>query len=342
MAKKTTVKPISLGYRTVGSQANYTPLTGVLKGLTVGQDEPDSTEIEAEFFDSPFYIFYDGNPVTMTFELANYELSELPNLFGGSVANGNYEASPTAHTSEWEWKLDFSHGHSALVIYKGLTIGTLKKDADGALNYSVTITALVYNDGTTNHMYKIVGSGWTNPYPNARIELDGLIAPMAISEVVTDFANTDNIKIYGLTESNVVTASNSLGSITCYFDAAGGNAWEIGGSGEQRPIDVFVNGAKWFTIVEGTWTNLYQNATLEIDSGEYDITQTVASSIETPDFIIIGGVGQGITISGKHQNGESQTFAFAQDKWQAGTGVDLPLDIYANGQYWFTIVYDEG
>jgi hypothetical protein len=158
MSKATTVKAVSLGYRGVGDDGDYTPLMGVLKGLTVGQDEPDSTEIEAEFYDSPFDIFYDGNPVTMTFELANYDLEDLPDLFGGELdTNDDYEGETNAFTSEWEWKLDFGRGHQSLVLYRGLTMGTLKKDADGALNYSVTITALVYNDGTNDHMYKIVG-----------------------------------------------------------------------------------------------------------------------------------------------------------------------------------------
>lgn len=163
---KTTVKAISLQYGTVGG-AVTTKLMGVLKGLTIGQDEPDSTEVEAEFFDAPFDIFYDGNPVTMTFELANYDLSELPALFGGTykAAAGDdpeeYEAAANAYTSEHAWQLDFGRGHAALYIYKGLTIGTIKKDADGALNYSVTITSLVHTTGTgadaTDHMYKIVG-----------------------------------------------------------------------------------------------------------------------------------------------------------------------------------------
>lgn len=163
MAKTTTVKPIALGYRDVGASGDYTPLMGVLKGLTIGQDDPESTEIEAEFFDAPFDIFYDGNPVTFNFELANYDLSELPALFGGSTtaASGSdpasYEGAPNAYTSEHEWKLDFGRGNASLVLYRGLTIGTLKKDADGALNFNVTITALNYNDGTNDHMYKIVG-----------------------------------------------------------------------------------------------------------------------------------------------------------------------------------------
>lgn len=172
MAKKTTVKPISLGYRPVGSAASveYTSLMGVLKGLAISQDDPDSTEIEAEFFDSPFDIFYDGNPVTMTFELANYELSELTALFGGTATAAtasveeSYEGEANAYTSEHEWKLDFGRGYKALVIYRGLTIGTLKKDADGALNYNVTITALVYTDSNSvAHQYKIVGEKLPNP-----------------------------------------------------------------------------------------------------------------------------------------------------------------------------------
>ena len=160
MSKKTTVKTAMLSFRDVASSGAYTKLAGVLKGLTVGQDEPDSTKIEAEFFDAPFDIFYDGNPVTFTFELANYDLSELPALFGGSYdpSTDTYEGSANAYTSEHEWKLEFQRGNSALVLYRGLTIGTIKKDEDGALNYSVTITALNWTDtNSVEHMYKIVG-----------------------------------------------------------------------------------------------------------------------------------------------------------------------------------------
>jgi len=161
MAKKTTIKPIALGYRTVGSSGNYTPLMGVLKGLTLSQDEPESTEIEAEFYDSPFDIFYEGNPLTMSFELTNYDLEELPPLFGGSVdLEEDYEGNPVAYTSEWEWRLEFSRGFNAIVIARGLTEGTIKKDTDGALNFAVSITALIYHDTSTNPakdiMYKIV------------------------------------------------------------------------------------------------------------------------------------------------------------------------------------------
>lgn len=162
MAKKTTLKAVSLGYRAVGSASSvaYTPFMGVLKGLTITQDEPDSSEIEAEFFDVPFDIEYNGNPITFNFELANYDLNELPAIFGGTYDSTNdvYEAAASAFTSEHEWKLEFQKGNNALLIYRGLTIGTIKKDEDGALNYQVTITALNYNDGTTDHSYAIIGT----------------------------------------------------------------------------------------------------------------------------------------------------------------------------------------
>lgn len=134
MAKKTTVKPISLGYRNVGATSgDYTSMMGVLKGLTIGQDDPDSTEIEAEFYDAPFDIFYDGNPVTMTFELANYELSELSAIFGGTYTEGtaqveeSYEGATNAYTSEHEWKLDLAVVTSRLLSHAVLPLVRLRR-----------------------------------------------------------------------------------------------------------------------------------------------------------------------------------------------------------------------
>ena len=166
MSKKTTVKTAMLSFRDVAGTGAYTKLSGVLKGLTIGQDEPESTEIEAEFFDAPFDILYDGNPVKFTFELANYDLSEHPALFGGSYdqKTDTYEGAANAFTSEHEWQLEFQRGNFALVLYRGLTVGTIKKDEDGALNYAVTITALNYTDNNdVEHMYKIVGTAPTEP-----------------------------------------------------------------------------------------------------------------------------------------------------------------------------------
>lgn len=167
-AKNTTLKATMLGYREVGATTgNYTDLSGVLRGLTITQDEPESTSIDAEFFDSPFYIEYTGNPVTINFEWANYSLSEISALLGGERSAGSttsaeqYDA-PTSITSiEKEWKLDFGVGFKSLIIYRGALVATLKKDEDGALNYACTITSLNHNAGTDANpdyrIYSIVG-----------------------------------------------------------------------------------------------------------------------------------------------------------------------------------------
>lgn len=158
----TTLKAKMLSYRNVGATSgSYTDVAGVLKGLTITQDEPESTSIDAEFSDSPFYIEYTGNPVTINFELANYSLNELTQLFGGTVSNDIYEAPTQISSVEKQWKLDFGHGFNSLIIYKGQLVGTLKKDEDGALNYACSITSLMETyteEGTTKYRtYAIVG-----------------------------------------------------------------------------------------------------------------------------------------------------------------------------------------
>lgn len=159
MAKKTTLKTATLGYRAVGSSGDYTKVMGVLKGLTLTQDTPDATEIEAEFYDTPFDISYDGNPPVMSFSLVNFDLAELPALFGGTYdsATDTYDAAPNAYTSEWEWKLEFQKGNKAFVINKGVTLGVIGKEADGALAFNVTVTGLTHNDGENDHVYQIAG-----------------------------------------------------------------------------------------------------------------------------------------------------------------------------------------
>lgn len=156
MSKKTTLKTASLGYRAVGGSGEYTDVMGVLKGLTLAQDTPDETTIDAEFFDAPFDISYDGNPPVMSFSLVNYDLAELPNLFGGTydAASDTYDMPSNAFTTEYEWKLAFQKGNGAYIITRGVTIGTIGKEEDGALAFNVTVTGLTDENGKT---HKIVG-----------------------------------------------------------------------------------------------------------------------------------------------------------------------------------------
>lgn len=162
--QKITLKPTMLKYRDVGATSgNFTDLSGVLRGLTISQDEPESTTIDAEFFDSPFYIDNTMNPVTINFDWVNFELSELEALLGGSIVGNDYEAPTSATSPEKQWRLDFGVGYKSLTIYKGQLSATLKKDEDGALAYACTISSLVETyteEGTDKYrLYKISASG---------------------------------------------------------------------------------------------------------------------------------------------------------------------------------------
>lgn len=166
--EKTTAKIITLGYRPVGSLSTveYTPIK-MLKGVTISMDNWDEVTVSDEASDTPHLIYYNGKPLKVTFELPKYRLSDLVPIFGGTyTAAGtaieeSYEASIEAHTTELEWQIGFTYGNRYLVISRGLTMGIPKKDADGAFNYSVTITALTYDDGTAKHTYKIIGDAAT-------------------------------------------------------------------------------------------------------------------------------------------------------------------------------------
>lgn len=212
----TTLKAKMLGYRAVGATSgNYTDVAGVLKGLTITQDEPESTSIDAEFSDSPFYIEYTGNPVTINFELANYTLSELSDLFGGEVSSNIYEAPTQITSTEKQWKLDFGVGFNSLIIYKGQLVGTLKKDEDGALNYACSITSLMetYTDGNTTkyRTYAIVGPDQgSGGSAGKRVSGSVLSTSAALPHKFTDTTST----ITATLNQNKVVAIDMFSSIT--------------------------------------------------------------------------------------------------------------------------------
>ena len=174
MAKKTTIKTISLKYGAVrtaiGTEPTYTNCQGILKGLTLETSDPDAKTIDSEIFSNPFATIYQGKPIVMKFELTNYELGDLPALIGGSYAAGTaatagppattatantYDAPDDITPTNHEWKISFQSGFDSLVIFNGLTIGVAKKDAEGALNYQITITAQTLTVGNNNYSYRI-------------------------------------------------------------------------------------------------------------------------------------------------------------------------------------------
>ena len=169
MAKKTTIKTIKLQYGTVrtaiGTEPEtYTSCQGILKGLTLETSDPDAKTIDSEIFSNPFATIYQGKPIVMKFELTNYELADLPSLIGGTYTAGTagtpgtaniYDAPDDITPTNHEWKISFQSGFDSLVIFNGLTIGVAKKDAEGALNYQITITAQTLTLGDKNYSYRI-------------------------------------------------------------------------------------------------------------------------------------------------------------------------------------------
>ena len=217
----TTLKAKMLSYRDVGATStSYTNVAGVLKGLTITQDEPESTSIDAEFSDSPFYIEYTGNPVTINFELANYTLSELADLFQGTVSGNTYEAPTQITSTEKQWKLDFGVGFASLVIYKGQLVGTLKKDEDGALNYACTITSLMetYTSGGVEkyRTYAIIGPDQSSSGGGSTRAYGGAISGITSGSIPNTFTSSGATVVVSFNDwvsTSVASADCSVGDI---------------------------------------------------------------------------------------------------------------------------------
>jgi len=163
---KTSVKLIDFEYgplRTaIATAPTYTKCQGILKGFTLSEADPDANTIDSELFSAPFDTIYQGKPVVFKFDLVNFELSDLTPLFGGTYSAGTpgtvaatYDAPADITTTEHEWRVSFQRGFDNFILFDGLTIGTVKKDANGALGYSVTATAKILKLGDINYIYRI-------------------------------------------------------------------------------------------------------------------------------------------------------------------------------------------
>lgn len=163
---KTTVKLINFQYAPVRTAietapTTYTSCQGILKGLTLATADPDAKTIDSELFSNPFATVYQGKPIVMKFELVNFSLADLPPLVGGTYTAGTsgkadtYDAPNDITPTNHEWKVSFQSGLDSLIIFNGLTIGVAKKDADGAMSFSVTVTAQTLTIGSTNYSYRL-------------------------------------------------------------------------------------------------------------------------------------------------------------------------------------------
>lgn len=148
-----TYKCKGLSYAEVGGgdSAEYTPLMGVLEGLTITQDAAEETPINAEFYDFPFDNVGTLGSYAIEFDLVKYKPEEIVAMEGGKydAATGMYELPSSFQNVFKQFKLEFYNGIEYLIIWKGKVAtnwtGSDLKTAPVSLH--VKITALVDDAG---------------------------------------------------------------------------------------------------------------------------------------------------------------------------------------------------
>lgn len=153
-----TYKCKSLGYAEVGAgtEASYTPLMGVLEGLSISQETASESAINGEFYDTPLESVGTLGSYKIEFDLVKYKPGEIAAMEGGqfSSSTGLY-AMPSSFTNVYKkFKLEFHNGIDYIVIHKGKVAtnwdGTDLKTAP--LKLHIVITALVDDGGKTVEM----------------------------------------------------------------------------------------------------------------------------------------------------------------------------------------------
>lgn len=153
-----TYKCKSLGYAEVGAgaEASYTPLMGVLEGLSISQETASESAINGEFYDTPLDSVGTLGSYKIEFDLVKYKPEEIAAMEGGEfTASTGLYTMPSSFTNVYkQFKLEFYNGIDYIVIYKGKVAtnwdGTDLKTAP--LKLHIAITAIVDNDGKTVEM----------------------------------------------------------------------------------------------------------------------------------------------------------------------------------------------
>lgn len=153
-----TYKCKSLSYAEVGdgAEAAYTPLMGVLEGLSISQETASESAINGEFYDTPLESVGTLGSYKIEFDLVKYKPDEIVAMEGGEfTASTGLYTMPSSFTNVYKrFKLEFYNGIDYIVVYKGKVAtnwdGTDLKTAP--LKLHIVITALVDNAGKTVEM----------------------------------------------------------------------------------------------------------------------------------------------------------------------------------------------
>lgn len=153
-----TYKCKSLSYAEIGASAEapYTPLMGVLEGLSISQEAASESTINGEFYDTPLDSVGILGSYKIEFDLVKYKPEEIAAMEGGKfTASTGLYTMPSSFTNVYKkFKLEFYNGIDYIVIYKGKVAtnwdGTDLKTAP--LKLHIVITASVDDGGKTVEM----------------------------------------------------------------------------------------------------------------------------------------------------------------------------------------------
>lgn len=156
-----TARPIKLGYKAVGSSSAtaYNELSGILKGMTTFEDAPQTNPLEAQF-GGQYATLTRANPLSISLELVKFDIADLPNIIGGTFANGVW-SPPTNNPMKFhDWVIEFEIGISSIRIPNGQVIYNMNMPDDAALGIQMTIVACKPDDGSEPYTL----NGDTAPY----------------------------------------------------------------------------------------------------------------------------------------------------------------------------------
>lgn len=96
---------------------------------------------------------------------------------------------------------------------------------------------------------KVIGGGWVNPYPDATVGLDSEVVP--VQQIIRDNANSDYLYLYGVPSTVPITVTENGEAVSCYWDSSN-NRFTLAGAGPAYPVEVYINGVLWFTVVDAS------------------------------------------------------------------------------------------
>lgn len=243
-----TARPIKLGYKAVGSSSAtaYNELGGILKGMTTFEDAPQSNPLEAQF-GGQYGVLTRANPLSISLELIKFDIADLPNIIGGTFANGVWSPPSNNPMKFHDWVIEFEIGISSIRIPNGQVIYNMNMPDDAALGVQMTIIACKPDDG--GEPYTLNGD--TAPYIDylsKKVDMQPGEYLSDIIQLITDKADATRERPYTINfynHSKTVDWTKFTGKITwpenVYLNFVGEINWWT---------DVFYEGIEFDNLFE--------------------------------------------------------------------------------------------